>query len=529
MEEKQSSVGIENNHALELSNFFNGISYDFKTVASLILSSAESMLESNVNSNKEELHLIRDNSKLLLRMINQLLEVKKLENEDFELKISETDIVDFIKEIFQEFHKDAIKKNIEFNFTENVADRYLFIDRELIYNSVYNLLINAFKFTPFEGTIEISVKEDLNSIFITITDSGIGISEVDIPKIFEPFYQGSNDKQSTSGVGLYLTKQYVKLHKGEVKVNAGEQNGSVFTIELPKGKEHFNSNQLIVTEDVKSIDHIKETTESKNRVNNKLEDDDRDIVLLVEDNDDLRFFLKSKLKKTYLVHESDGISVEDKVLEIVPDVIISDLNLPEKNGFEICEFIKNDERTSHIPIIMLTSLNTDEAHLKGLKSGVDMFLTKPFNLSVLSQSVETLLNNRKQLQKYFSQLNSDESNQIIRKEKRQASDKQVVFINKLNDLINANLDDSSFSVEILAEELHISRVQLYRKTKAVLGITISDYIQNIRLEKSKLLLSENRDLSIADIAYSVGFSSPNYFSTAFKNKFGKTPNEFKKS
>ena len=143
--------------------------------------------------------------------------------------------------------------------------------------------------------------------------------------------------------------------------------------------------------------------------------------------------------------------------------------------------------------------------------------------------METLLNNRKQLQKYFSQLNSDESNQIIRKEKKQASDKQVVFINKLNELINANLDDSSFSVEILAEELHISRVQLYRKTKAVLGITISDYIQNIRLEKSKLLLSENRDLSIADIAYSVGFSSPNYFSTAFKNKFGKTPNEFKKS
>ena len=149
MEEKQSSVGIENNHALELSNFFNGISYDFKTVASLILSSAESMLETNENSNKEELHLIRDNSKLLLRMINQLLEVRKLENEDFELKISETDIVDFIKEIFQEFHKDAIKKNIEFNFTENVVDPYLFIDRELIYNSVYNLLINAFKFTTF--------------------------------------------------------------------------------------------------------------------------------------------------------------------------------------------------------------------------------------------------------------------------------------------------------------------------------------------------------------------------------------------
>ncbi|AUC14010.1 hypothetical protein BTO06_02045 [Tenacibaculum sp. SZ-18] len=529
MKEIKYHGDVEKYRNIDLSNFFNAISYDFKTVASLILSSTDFLLESADKNNAKELHLIRDNSKLLLKMINHLIDLRKLYNDELELKISKTNIVDFVKEIFSELKSTAAKKKIDFIFTDNEIDSCVFIDRDLIYKGIYNLLINAIKLTTFEGVIQISIKEDLNFVFISVEDSGIAISEVDLNQIFLPLYQQSSYNKTTSGVGLYLTEQYVKLHKGEVKVQAGEQKGIIFSIKLPKGETHFNKNQLIITEDLRADDIFKENEESKSQIEDKLEVNTRDIVLLIEDNDDLRFFLKSKLKKNYNVFESDGISVENMVLEIVPDIIISDLNLPDKNGFEICEFIKNDERTSHIPIIMLTSLNTDEAHLKGLKSGVDMFLTKPFNLSVLSQSVETLLNNRRQLQKYFSQLNSNESNQNVVKEKDKASDKQVVFVNKINKLINANLDDSSFSVEILADELHISRVQLYRKTKALLGITISDYIQNIRLEKSKVFLSENRDLSIADIAYSVGFSSPNYFSTAFKNKFGKTPNEFKRS
>lgn len=250
----------------------------------------------------------------------------------------------------------------------------------------------------------------------------------------------------------------------------------------------------------------------------------KELVLIIEDDEDLRMFLKSQISKSYEVYESNGIAVEDKILEIIPDIIICDLNLPQKNGFEICEYVKNDERTSHIPVLMLTSLNSDETHIKSLKSGVDMFLTKPFNFTVLSESIETLLYNRKKVQKYFEKNSlSNSSNK-----EEHYSNKEIKFVRKMNEIIYDSLDDSSFSVEILAEKLHISRVQLYRKTKAVLGITISDYIQNIRLNKSKELLLANNNLSIADIAYSVGFSSPNYFSTAFKGKFNKKPKDFRK-
>ncbi|CAL2088558.1 hypothetical protein T190607A01A_30151 [Tenacibaculum sp. 190524A05c] len=533
MEENHLSVDVNNDDSVQrlddssttASNFFKGISYDFKTVVSLILSSTESLMNSNSNHDSKELNLIHDNANLLLKMVNQLLEFRKLENNEFDLKVSRTSISSLVSSVYSTFQKEAQKKKIVFSFNSNVNSLELFVDRELVRNMIFNLLSNAFKFTPIQGKISVDIYEKENLVCIAVKDSGIGISVTDKEKIFNQFYQGNNNQQSSSGIGLYLAKAYAELHKGTIEVISKENIGSEFIISLPKGEDHFSENQLIVEEDIQ-VGHSDSLTDSSEHIKEDLNSNE-EIVLIIEDNDDLRFFLKSKLKKSYEVHESDGINVESKILETIPDVIVSDVNLPQKNGFELCEFVKNDERTSHIPVIMLTSLDTDEAHIKGLKSGVDMFLTKPFNLSVLSESIESLLYNRKQIQKYLKQLYLNTSKERPKKVEGKNKDKEVAFIGKLNELIQKNLDDSSFTVEILAEELHISRVQLYRKTKAVLGITISDYIQNIRLEKSKELLIGDNNLSIADIAYSVGFSSPNYFSTAFRNKYDQTPNEYK--
>jgi len=510
-------------------NFFTGVSHDFKTPISLILSSTESLIISDEFEKPKEFNLIYNNSKRLLRMINQLLDFRRVESRNFKLKASKTNLESFVSVIFSDFTSEAQKKEIDFNFSSELKEKEVFIDRDLFDNVLFNLISNAFKFTPLKGQVKVSLKENSKNIFISVKDSGIGIPDNEKEKIFNQFYQGSNNKQSSSGIGLYLTKEYIKLHGGSIKVISRKNEGAEFIIRLPKGKSHLKPEEIIITEEIEKVEIIKETSFIDVKTTNK-EKKEKETLLIIEDNIDLRDFLKTKLSELYIVRESDGIEVEKTILEVVPDIIISDVNLPQKSGFEICDFVKKDERTSHIPVLILTALGSDEAHIKGLKSGVDMFLTKPFNLSVLFQSLETLLYNRKKLQKHFKEsLDFSKVTTVVKTKSKEKKNKETAFINKIDELIIKNLDDSTFTVEILAEELGISRVQLYRKIKAVLGITISDYIQNIKLERGKEMLLNEPKLSIADIAYSVGFSSPNYFSTAFKNKYNKTPNQFKKA
>jgi YesN/AraC family two-component response regulator len=245
-------------------------------------------------------------------------------------------------------------------------------------------------------------------------------------------------------------------------------------------------------------------------------------VLIIEDNKDLSQFLKNKLQLEYDIHLSDGTDAIEKAFETVPDIILCDINLPDKDGFEICEILKKDLRTSHIPTIILTALGNKESYIKGLQSGADLYLTKPFSYSILVQSIKSLLYNREKLRYYYT------SNIHRIEELNSFGNIEQKFINQLNSLINDNLGNSEYSVENLAEDLTISRVQLYRKVKAMMGISISDYIGNIRLEKAKTML-ETSSLTVAEIAYANGFSSPNYFSTAFKNKYGTSPAAFRKS
>lgn len=472
-----------------------------------------------------EVGLIYNNSKRLLRLINQLLDFRKIEDRKFILKASETNIYEFSTGIFKDFEREAQKRNIEFLIKTNDENLKIYIDRNLMDKVYFNLLSNAFKFTPNNGSVHINIINEVDSNFVKINfkDSGIGIPKKDLDNVFQAFFQASNNNKVSSGIGLHLSKEFVEMHKGTIDVSS--KHGTEFTLTLYKGNAHLSSDEIIYEPDLidNSVLNFNTDFEENEFVEvGVVRDEEHYSILIIEDNSDLIKYLRNKLIGEYDVHVSDGTDGIEKAYEIVPDIIICDINLPDKTGFEICEILKKDLRTSHIPTIMLTALNNKESYLKGLESGADLYLTKPFSFAVLQQSIKTMIYNREKLRYYFinniHKINTDNSFGSIEQD----------FLSKINEIINKNLDNSKFSVENLATALNISRVQLYRKTKAILGVSISDYIQNIRLEKAKTLLKETK-LTISEIAYATGFSSPNYFSTSFKNKFDNSPKAYRAS
>ncbi|MEL0455111.1 substrate-binding domain-containing protein [Flavobacteriaceae bacterium SZ-1-7] len=507
-------------------NFFTGLSHEFKTPITLILSSIESLSENKVLRDSKllrEVALIFNNSKRLLRLINQLLDFRKIEDRKFILKASETNLFEFSNLIFKDFEREALKRNINFSIKSNNEDLKVFIDRNLMDKVYFNLLSNAFKFTPNNGSISIEIVDEFETNFVKIhfKDSGIGIPNSELSNVFKAFYQGSNNNKASSGIGLHLSKEFVELHKGNIEVQS--KHGAEFIIKLYKGNAHLSTEEIVYEPDIidDSIlnfdEDFEDETFSKEKIGNE---DERYSILLIEDNPDLVKYLKGKLGTEYQVYFSDGSDGIEKAIELVPDIIICDVNLADISGFEICKTLKNDLRTSHIPNIILTSLNNKESYIQGLQSGADLYLTKPFSYAILLQSVKSLLYNREKLRYYYVnnvyKLDTEHNFGLFEQD----------FIANINKYINENLDNSNFSVEQLADELSISRVQLYRKMKAILGVNISDYIQNIRLEKAKALLDEST-LTISEIAYATGFSSPNYFSTSFKNKYNMSPKAYR--
>ena len=509
-------------------NFFTGLSHEFKTPITLILSSLESIKDSFKSKGTKpayELELISKNSNRLLRLVDNLLDFRKIENKTFNLRVSKTNIYDFTYGIFRDFENEAKKRNIKFEITSSNKNIELYIDRNLMDKVYFNLLSNAFKFTPDNGKIEINIQDKGNQVAISFKDNGIGIPEKEILNVFEAYFKGSNNRKNSSGIGLHLSRQFIELHLGKIEVSSFQ--GTEFVISLYKGNKHFNEDQMVKEASVTDAETL-----AKNAINHDFDDEgfihsapndnERYSLLLVEDNTDLSFFLNNKLTAEFDVMISDGTDAIDKALSEIPDIIICDVNLPDKNGFEICEILKNDLRTSHIPLILLTALDNKESYLQGLKSGVDLYLTKPFNYPILIQSLRALLYNREKLRYYYT----NNIGKIV--DSKSFGSIEQTFVNKLNQIIKSNIDNPDFSVENLADLLNISRIQLYRKIKAMFDVNVSDYINNIRLEQAKSML-QNPELTISEIAYKTGFSSPNYFSTVFKNKFGVSPNVFRKS
>ena len=343
----------------------------------------------------------------------------------------------------------------------------------------------------------------------------------ELTKVFDPFFKGSNNRKNSSGIGLHLSRQFINLHLG--KMNVKSHHGTEFIISLFKGDTHFNEDQIVYDKEIADTELIELLKEDSSVLETEnVSDEQNYLILLIEDNRDLSNFLSRKLKTEFNVRTSDGTDGIDMAFEHIPDLILCDVNLPDKSGFEICEILKDDLRTSHIPVVILTALSNKESYFKGLDVGADLYLTKPFSYSILNQSIRSMLYNRERLRYYYT------SNIYLIDQSSSLKNKEYEFIAQLNEYIENNIDDTTFSVEGLSEALYMSRVQLYRKVKSMLGLSVSDYISNFRLERAKIML-EKSDQNIAEIAYKNGFSSPSYFSTVFKSKYGVSPTAFKKA
>lgn len=513
-------------------NFFTNISHELRTPLTLILGPLEDTMSSSRLhfTLKNNLELVQRNAIRLLKLINQLMDFRKIEEGKMKLNVTKNNLGNFVLEIANEFKELAKKKHISLNVNNMATGLNIYFDNAMIDKVLFNLLSNAFKFTEEHGTINITIDQDEeNSLAIVkIEDDGIGMSNEDVEHAFDLFYQGHSSTFKGTGLGLSLSKELIIAHKGDIEINSKKGKGTCFTIKLPLEQDHvkpadikseFTQNNFIKDSYIYISDILPHHYEkvSKEPLENVAS------ILIIEDNDDLKEFLKNRLEGTYEVHTANnGNEGINKAFDIVPDLIISDIIMPGLSGLKIAETLKNDLRSSHIPIILLTAKSSIEDQIEGMKSQADLFISKPFNLTYLEESIVSLLKNRTILREHYtselpSESRSNNSNKLDRK-----------FISEFTSIIEANLSNEDFSVDDIYKGLGISKIQLYRKTKALLGFNVNDYILTVRLQKAKYLLN-NEDLSISEIAYKVGFASQAYFSTVFKSKFSITPSEFKEA
>ncbi len=511
-------------------NFFTNISHELRTPLTLIMGPLEDTLSSPKLhfTIKNNLEFIQRNTIRLLRLINQLMDFRKIEESKMKLNASESNISAFVTEITNSFRDLARKKSISFNVTSKVKDLKLWFDVNMLDKVLFNLLSNAFKFTGENGTINVTIdrQADGSMALIKVEDTGIGMTSEDAEHAFDVFYQGHSSTFKGTGLGLSLSKELISLHHGTITVKSEKGRGTAFEISLPTGKSHLEPGEIATEETLQNTiyEDIKIYTADLEPV--LLEKEPSAVskdysILVIEDNDDLRTFLRNRLTGVYEVHEAENGEKGIKLaFDIVPDLIISDIILPGQNGLHITETLKQDMRTSHIPVILLTAKSSMEEQIEGIKSQADAFIVKPFNLKYLEETIKNLLKNRAVLREHYtselpSETRSNSSNKIDRR-----------FINEFTAIVENNLSNEDFAVDDICKAIGISRVQLYRKVKALIGYNVNDYILNVRLQKAKFLLA-NEKLSISEVSFKVGFSSQGYFSTVFKSKFGVTPSEFK--
>lgn len=512
-------------------NFFTNISHEFRTPLTLILGPLEELLANSRNQfNKvQNLHLIHKNVIRLLRLVNQLMDFRKIEMDKMRLRASENDLIAFISDIMLSYKSIAHKKNIDLRMITNERQLNMWFDVNMLDKVIFNLLSNAFKFTKDNGYIYVYVNKDeeKNEVIIKVADNGIGMAEDVVNNLFSLFYQGDYENHKGSGLGLTLSKELIKLHKGSITVSSEKWKGTVFEVRLPLGRDHLEKQDITENKTTPFVLYEDEkvyTTDLEPMVkdeNDGIKKENEHSILVIEDNNDLRYFLKNRLQSHYEILEADnGQSALQQAFDTVPDLIISDLVIPGKDGMSLVNIFKTDIRTSHIPIILLTGKTNIEHQIEGMKNMADVYITKPFNIDFLEQTIKSLLSNRAMLKEHFTaEFPSNLKTQTVGKLDRK-------FINEFTSLVESNLANEEFNVEEICKSMGISRVQLYRKVKALLNINVNDYILNTRLQKSKYLL-QHEEFNISEIAYKVGFSSPAYFSTVFKSKFGVTPKAFK--
>ena len=530
-------LSIKERNAFEKIRFFINIAHDIRTPLTLIKGPVEELISRDDKTSEEmkRLQLIADNADRLNNLVNQLLDFQKADLNKVKLTVSETSITEIVNKIIRNFEPLACKKNISINHMTESDQISGWADRAIIERIMYNLLSNAIKYSYPGGDVTVTTKYSDNDVVIIVSDQGRGIPPDQQKNIFKRYHRSNNiinTQIAGSGVGLMLTKKLVELHRGSITFVSKQNSGTSFTLNLPVNKEEYNQAEIFesASEEIiseperlqvtakieRNADHIT-SEQTKEDPSNRA---DLPLVLIVEDNDELRSYLRSNLIKSYRVetasHGNEGLELTNKHN---PDLIITDIMMPEMDGIEFCKKIRQSINTSHIPVILLTALNSMQQKIKGLEYGADDYIEKPFEMKHLIARIDNLLTNRQLLRKKYL----DRPGQAITSDIRSNADKELM--EKILDLVMQRFNDSEFSVEIFCREIGISRPVLYRKLKAYTDQSPQDYIKIIRLKKAEELLL-NTTKSVKEIAYEVGFSDPRYFSVSFKKYFGQSPTDF---
>jgi signal transduction histidine kinase/ligand-binding sensor domain-containing protein/CheY-like chemotaxis protein/AraC-like DNA-binding protein len=519
-------------HELDLMKikFFTNVSHEFRTPLSLIMAPVDKILKQIAEPEvQRQLMLVNRNAKRLLNLVNQLLDFRKMEYQELKLHKMNGDIIGFIKDLSFAFTDVADQKSIRFIFDSEIDTYYTSFDHDKIERIMFNLLSNAYKFTHEGGQVSVLInlidKKDTAEqlLEIRVIDTGIGIVADKLGRIFDPFFQndlpGSMLNQG-SGIGLSITKEFVKLHEGQIYVESGFNQGSCFTVLLPLVQLDIS----VLTDTMMPFDHDTELAPlyslPKNDSNKESRDGKRPTVLLVEDNDDFRFYIKDNLKSAFNVIEAEnGKKGWQKALAQHPNLIVSDISMPEMNGIDLCLKIKNDKRTSHIPVILLTALTGEDQQLKGLETGATDYLTKPFNFEILQSKIRNILSQQESMRKtYTKQVEVSPTEMHI-----DSPDEQ--FMKKVLILIDSNISNPNFSVEELSNEVFVSRYTLYKKILAVTGKTPNELVRSMRLKRAAQLL-ETGHLTISQICHKVGFKSQKYFVKMFKAEYNTIPSKY---
>jgi ligand-binding sensor domain-containing protein/signal transduction histidine kinase/DNA-binding response OmpR family regulator len=518
-------------------NFFTNLSHELRTPLSLIVDPLRKIKNEDITVSQAKKYsgLVFNNASMLMNLVNQLLDFRKVETGGFSLDAAKTDVVALVKKVFNAFTDRARERNINFYLDLKVDQLEAWIDTDKLEKILYNLIPNAFKYTPDFGVIMILVKrgiitaqdgEQKQAVEIHIKDSGVGIPDELKNKIFDIFYQikgSSRFENESSGIGLALTRELILLHNGEIVVADAENQGTDFIVRIPIGEENFSKEDLqpAVPPGTAKAENIE--SDEPNAARTKQPEEkmtNTPIVLIVEDNNDLREYVADELQGAYHIEQAaDGVEGYRKAVELIPDIIISDIMMPGGDGLELCHKLKGDEKTSHIPIILLTAKQTDENKIEGYNTGADDYISKPFNVALLSARIHNILESRRKLREVFS---GHTGNPI---EASAITDIDKEFLRKVVKIIEDNLSYLNFDIDKLATALKMSRRQLYRKLSALTNQTAHDFITNTRLDHAAALLRTG-EFTISEIGYKVGFSEPSNFSRSFTKKFGKSPKKY---
>lgn len=544
--EKNGELKRLNEEVLELTHsrlvFFTNISHELRTPLTLIADPVEMLLEDSgiKGKSRELLKMVQRNALALQQLVSNILDFRKIQNGKMELKLYRFDIVKTLTMWVGDFQLTAERKQIRLHLDVDdlKGSHEMIADQEKISRIVFNLLSNALKYTPAGGEIFVSLKDEGANLRLDVRDTGKGISQDEADKIFERFFQAKGAASGT-GIGLALVKSFVELHHGEARVESEPGKGSDFIVVIPREQE---GDSQVIHNDVDIVDNSVNASAStgKNVVDESVlqyiddgdrshgkvqqlvsENTNRPTVLVIDDNTDIRQYERTLLQDEYIVLEAaDGKEGLAVALKEVPDLVICDVMMPVMDGLEFTKQLKTNTATSHIPVIMLTAKNLEEHRAEGYEHGADSYITKPFHSKVLLARIENLLRQRQLLKNLYQ--GSKEAEKEISEAHLEDRDKQ--FLKQLQAIIQKNLSDSEFGVENMGQQIGLSRVQLYRKVKAMTGSSVVDLLRKARLAKARRLL-ETRSMSVSEVAYEVGFSAPSYFTKCFKEEYGMLPGD----